>query len=65
MATLLSLNRALAENRLDQFIDQSEAAKIGPAARDGFDALISTLVRAPLPEDRTSRSPGRGGSPGK
>lgn len=64
MANRLTLAVALAENRLSDFIDQAEAAGIGPIDPAAFDRMLGA-VTAPQPEDRTSRSPARGGSRGK
>lgn len=60
----LTLNEALANNRLPEFIAQAEAEGIGPADRAQFEALAGTLT-APQPEDQTSRSPGDGSKRGK
>ena len=60
----LTLSEALAEGRLPDFAAQAEADGIGPADRSQFDALVGR-VTAPLPADRTSRSPVRGSSRGK
>lgn len=61
----LTLASELAANDLESFITQAEAAGIGPAPAAAFDALLGRMIKAPLPIDQTSRSPGRGGSPGK
>lgn len=65
MAGSLSLSEALKTDRLPEFISQAEAAGIGPAYRSEFDGLLGQIVKAPQPERQTSRSPARGGSPGK
>jgi hypothetical protein len=61
----LTLNKALAEGRLDEFIAQAEADGIGPASEDAMVSLMEALVKAPPRADRTSRSPARGGSRGR
>ena len=61
---MLTLQTALAENRLEEFIDQAEAQGIGPADRVQFDALVGR-VTAPQPEGQTSRSPAHGSKRGK
>lgn len=61
---MLSLREALAKNRLNDFVTQAENEGVGPADRTQFDTLIGAIT-APQPEDRTSRSPGHGGSRGK
>ncbi len=65
MATLLTLNEALRTNRIDDFIAQAEAAGVAAAETVEFDSAIRRLVKAPPPEDQTSRSRGPGGSPGR
>lgn len=61
---MLTLAEALKTNRLEEFIAQAEAAGMAPADRAKFDAMVKS-VTTPQPEDRTSRSPARGGSRGK
>ena len=61
----ITLNQALAENRLADFIKQVEAEGMDPAPAGAFDALLGRVIKEPLRVDQTSRSPGRGGSPGK
>lgn len=60
----LTLSEALASGRLSDFVDQAEAAGIGPAERSQFDALVGR-VTAPQPEGQTSRSPAHGSKRGK
>jgi len=55
----LTLNKALSEGRLDEFVAQAEADGVGPADRTMFDSLIGR-VTAPQSEDQTSRSPDGG-----
>jgi hypothetical protein len=63
--TRLTLKKAKALNRLEEFIRQQEADGVGPAnERELLDA-IKTTIKQPLSEDRTSRSRARGGSRGK
>jgi hypothetical protein len=65
MATILTLNEALRTHRIDDFIAQAEAEGVAAADAEAFDALLGTVVRAPLPERRTSRSPARDDLRGK
>ena len=60
----LTLGEALLEGRLADFVDQAEAAGIGPADRDQFEAMVGRIT-APQSEDQTSRSRARDGSRGK
>ena len=60
---MLTLAKALAEGRLEEFAAQAEADGVGPADRAQFDALVK--VTAPPPEGQTSRSPDCDGSPEK
>lgn len=61
----LTLADALASNDLESFIRQAEAEGVGPGDPGEFERRIAATVKAPPPEDRTSRSGARGGSPGK
>lgn len=63
MATSLTLNEALRDDRLDDFIAQAEAEGVAAANEAEFDRLMRR-VTVPLPEGRTSRSRARGGSRG-
>lgn len=54
----LSLGEALASGRLADFVDQAEAAGVGPIPTIDFDAILGAIT-APLPEGQTSRSRGR------
>ena len=60
----LTLADALASGDLELFIQQEEAAG-RPVNREEFERRLGALIKAPRPEDRTSRSPSRGGSRGK
>lgn len=60
----LTLAKALAEGRLEEFAAQAEAEGVGPADRAQFEALMGR-VTAPQPEDQTSRSRGGGSKRGK
>jgi len=62
--THISLADALASNDLEAFIEQAEAEFVS-ADRAEFEARLGAVIKAPPPEDQTSRSPGRDGSPGK
>jgi hypothetical protein len=61
---MLTLSEALETGRLQEFIDQAEAAGVGPADRSMFDDLVGR-VTAPQPEGQTSRSRGAGSKSGK
>lgn len=61
---MITLAAALADGRLEEFVDQAESQGIGPADRAQFDGLVGRIT-APQPEGRTSRSPARGASRGK
>ena len=60
----LSLAKALASGRLEDFIKQAEAEGIGPADRAQFDAMVGRIT-APQPADQTSHSCGGGSKRGK
>lgn len=63
--TELSLSRALKENRLEDFIRQSEAAGIGPIDEAAFMLAASKVIKREPQSDQTSRSASSGGSTGK
>ena len=65
MADRLSLSKALASGRLQDFIAQEEKRGIGPANKADVEAAIKHLARSQLSADRTSRSASRDGSRGK
>ncbi len=60
----VTLSDALESGDLESFIGQAEAEGIS-ADRAEFEARLGSLIKAPRPEDQTSRSPVRDGSPGK
>lgn len=60
----LTLKQALDEGRLAEFVDQEEAEG-RTADREEFERRLGALIKVPLQEDQTSRSPARGGSRGK
>jgi hypothetical protein len=62
---MLSLAKALKENRLEEFIRQQEAAGIGPVKEAVFLKAASNVIKHEPRSDRTSRSASRGGSTGK
>ncbi len=64
MSNLLTLAKAIEQGRLEDFAAQAEAAGIGPIDRTEFERGLGRLT-APQQVGQTSRSPGRGGSPGK
>lgn len=61
----LTLNDALAEGRLEEFIVQAEAAGVGAVDGDEFEARLTSLIKAPPQVRRTSRSRGHDDSAGK
>lgn len=63
--SMLTLSEALKSKRLEEFAAQAEAEGVGPVSREKFDAELGKIVKAPRPEDRTSRSPDRDDSPEK
>lgn len=60
----LTLSQALASNRLEDFVVQAENEGVGEVSTADFEAALAGLIGLPL-EDRTSRLPGRGSTPGK
>jgi hypothetical protein len=58
----LTLSEALASDRLEEFIEQAERAGVGTASEAEFGDALTRVVKAPRPEDRTSRSASRDGS---
>lgn len=62
---MLTLADAIKDGRLQDFIAQEEARGVGPVDRAGFDALAAKVIKAPQPEDQTSRSASGDGSTGK
>lgn len=65
MAMTLTLAEALRTHRLDDFIAQAEAEGVANADETAFERLLGRVVKAPPPEDRTSRSRGGGSKRGK
>lgn len=65
MATMLTLAEAIRTHRIDDFIAQAEAEGVAAADEEAFGRLVGRVVKAPLPEDRTSRLPARGSKRGK
>jgi hypothetical protein len=62
-AMKLTLTRAIAENRLSEFIAQAEAEGIGPADKAQLEeALRRMALKPPQLSGRTSHSPFRDGS---
>lgn len=61
----ITLAQALAENRICEFIEQAERDGVGSADEAKFMRLMGLVVKAPQPEDQTSRSPARGSKRGK
>lgn len=56
---MLTLREAIATDRLQDFAAQAEAEGVGPAPAGAFDALLSRIIKAPPPTDRTSHSPAK------
>lgn len=61
----LTLREAIDCDRLEDFITQAESEGVGPVGRDALDEALHRVIKQPQSEDRTSRSPSRGGSSGK
>lgn len=64
-ATMLSLQQAIAQKRLAEFIEQQEAAGQPVPTQAEFDAALKSVITLHQSEDRTSGSRARGGSTGK
>ena len=52
----------MAENRLEEFVQQEEARGVGSAMEADFDAVVRRIVRKPGLSDQTSGSAPNGGS---
>lgn len=65
MDTMLTLAEAIRTHRIDDFIAQAEAEGVAAADEEAFGLLMGRVVKAPQPEDQTSRSPVRGSKRGK
>jgi len=61
----LSLQEALATDRLEEFIAQEEARDVPSVSKAEFDALVEQAAKSHQSEDRTSRSAYDDGSSGK
>ncbi len=61
----ITLSDALRSGDLEPFIQQAEADGLDAVDEGEFAARLAALIKAPPQEDQTSRSPARGGSPGK
>ncbi len=48
-----SLNQAIREGRLEEFIRQAEKEGIGPADRAAFERVVGKAIKAPRSKDRT------------
>lgn len=53
---MLSLRKAINNGRLDDFIDQAEAAGIGPIRAADFDVAVSRIIKTEQSDDQTSHS---------
>lgn len=60
----LSLQEALATDRLEEFIAQEEARDVPSVSKAEFDALVEQAAKSRLSEDQTSRSACGDGSSG-
>lgn len=65
MTKTMSLQDAIKDGRLEDFIAQEEARGVGPISEAEFDNTASTVIRTPPQYDQTSGSPLRDGSRGK
>jgi hypothetical protein len=61
----ITLRQALESGRLGDFIDQAEAAGVGPAPESEVDTALARVIKQPRSEGQTSRSPSPDGSTGK
>lgn len=62
---ILTLAKAIKEDRLEEFIRQQEAAAVGPVDERLFFKAARRVIKHEPQSDRTSRSASRGGSTGK
>lgn len=62
---MLTLSEAQKSGRLEEFIAQQKAEGIGPIDRSEFDALLSKVIKAQRPKDRTLHSASGENSSGK
>lgn len=60
---MLSLRKAIESGQIQEFIAQEEARGIGPISAAEFDEAAATVIKTPLPDDQTSGSLRRDGSP--
>ena len=60
----LTLSSAIKAGRLREFVAQEESRGVGPIDRDDFFRVSAALIKAPQPENRTSRSASGDGSTG-
>lgn len=58
----VTLSDAIAAGDLEPFIRQAETDGVGPVNGKAFNLVSSTVIKAPRPARRTSRSRVRGGS---
>lgn len=61
----VTLQQAISEGRLDEFIAQQEAHGVGPISEAEFNDAASKVIRTEQPDDQTSGSPRHDGSRGK
>jgi len=65
MADQLTLKKAIELNQLEKFIQQAEAAGVGPVREADFLDAAEKVIKHEPRSDRTSRSASRDGSTGK
>ena len=53
----LSLSQALAEGRLEAFVEQEERRHAELASKEEYEASLATVLKPPQSGDQTSRSP--------
>lgn len=61
----LSLQKALKDGRLDEFVAQAETDGVGATTGAEFDDAVRRLVKSPRSKGRTSHSASPDGSLGK
>lgn len=61
----LTLTEAIERGQLQEFIIHEDARGVMPISEAEFDDAASTVIKTPLSDGQTSRSPRRDGSRGK
>lgn len=62
---MLTLQQAIEQGRLEEFVDAAEAQGVGPISEAAFDLTAFTVIKTPPQDDQTSGSPRPDGSPEK